>query len=114
MLANPAVARLDGGPFGSVATYLPGRRVVGVRVGAGGVELAVVARLGTLLPQLAEELGALVRGLLGPLPVDVTVSDVVGALPATPPAPPAPPSTVPTAAPAERDTGGDGAPGRLA
>jgi anti-sigma factor RsiW len=80
VLAHPAVARLDGGPFGTVASYLPGRRrVLGVRIGVGDepVELAVVVRLGTPLPQLADELGDVVRGLLGPVPVEVTFSDVV-------------------------------------
>jgi hypothetical protein len=82
VLAHPAVARLDGGPFGTVASHLPGRRrLLGVRLGVGDepVELAVVARLGTPLPQLADELGAVVRGLLGPVPVEVTFSDVVSA-----------------------------------
>jgi hypothetical protein len=82
VLAHPGVARLDGGPFGTVASHLPGRRrVVGVRIGVGDepVELAVVARFGTPLPQLADELGALVRGLLGRVGVEVTFSDVVAA-----------------------------------
>jgi hypothetical protein len=43
------------------------------------VELAVVARLGRPLPQLADELGAVVQGLLGPVAVEVTFSDVVAA-----------------------------------
>lgn len=80
VLAHHGVARLDGGPFGTVASYLPGRRrVVGVRIGVGDepVELAVVARLGTPLPRLAAELGAAVRTLLGPVVVEVTVCDVV-------------------------------------
>lgn len=79
VLAHPAVARLDGGPFGTVASHLPGRRrVLGVRVGVGDepVEIAVVALLGTPLPRLADELGAIVRVLLGPVEVEVTVSDV--------------------------------------
>lgn len=79
VLAHPAVARLDGGPFGTIASYLPGRlRVLGVRIGVGDepVEIAVVARLGTLLPRLADELAAAVRAVLGPVRVDVTVSDV--------------------------------------
>lgn len=82
VLAHPAVARLDGGPFGTVASLLPGRRrIEGVRIGVGDepVEIAVVARLGTPLPQLAEELGAAVRALLGPVAVDVTISDVAPA-----------------------------------
>jgi hypothetical protein len=76
------VARLDGGPFGTVASHLPGRRrILGVRIGVGAepVELAVVARLGRPLPQLADELGAVVQGLLGPVAVEVTFSDVVAA-----------------------------------
>lgn len=80
LLHHPAVAELDGGPFGSIVSYLPGRRqVLGVRTGIGDepVEISVVARYGTPLPQLADELGAVVRGLLGPVAVDVTVADVV-------------------------------------
>ena len=81
VLVHPGVESLDGGPFGTVASYLVGERVVGVRIGTGDepVELAVVARLGTPLPRLAEELGAVVRGLLGPVAVEITFSDVVTA-----------------------------------
>lgn len=80
VLAHPSVVRLDGGPFDTVASYLPGRRrVLGVRIGAGAeaVEVAVVARLDAPLPRLADELGALVVGVLGPVDVDVRISDVV-------------------------------------
>lgn len=83
LAAHPGVAKLDGGPFGTVTSHLPGRRrVLGVRIGVGDepVEIAVVARLGMPLPQLAEELGAVVRGLLGPVAVEVTFSDVVPAV----------------------------------
>ena len=86
VLAHPGVARLDGGPFGTVASFLPGRRVDGVRIGVGAepVELAVVARLGTPLPQLAAELGAIVHRVCGPVAIEVTFSDVeVGAGSAT-------------------------------
>ncbi|WP_231498133.1 hypothetical protein [Pseudonocardia halophobica] len=93
VLSHPAVVRLDGGPFGSVASYLPGRRVVGVRAGEGAaagepVEVAVVVRwpAGTPLPELAEEIAARVRGVAGERPVDVTVADLVPA-PITAPAP---------------------------
>jgi hypothetical protein len=79
VLAHPAVVRLDGGPFGTVASYLPGRRLLGVRVGEGSepAEVGVVVRLGTPLPQLADELGAVVRGVLGAVAVEVTFADVV-------------------------------------
>ncbi len=82
VLAHPGVARLDGGPFGTVASLLPGRlRIEGVRVGLGDepVEIAVVARLGIPLPRLADELGEIVRGVLGPVAIDVTISDVAPA-----------------------------------
>lgn len=90
VLAHPAVVRLDGGAFGTVASHLPGRRVVGVRVIAGaagpdaaqdtstgGVEVAVVARLGRPLPAVVAELRDRVRQVAGAVPVDVMVSDVV-------------------------------------
>lgn len=85
--AHPGVAALDGGPWGTVASHLPGRvRVLGVRIGIDDepVEIAVVARLGVPLPQLAAELAGAVHGVLGPVPVDVTFSDVVPAVTAAP------------------------------
>lgn len=81
VLAHPGVARLDGGPFGTIASHLPGRRLAGVLVGEGDepVRVAVVARFGRPLPALADELGAAVRAVLGPVAVDVTFSDIVAA-----------------------------------
>lgn len=75
---HPSVAGLDGGPFGTVASYLPGRRVVGVRVDEtdGSVQLAVVLRLGDPLPQVVAELRQRVTGVAGPVPVDVLVADL--------------------------------------
>jgi hypothetical protein len=83
VLAHPGIVRLDGGPFGTVASYLPGRRFVGVRIGSGDepVEVAVVARLGIPLPRLAQEVGAAVRAVLGPVGVEVTFADVEPAPP---------------------------------
>jgi hypothetical protein len=77
--AHPAVADLDGGPFGAIACYLPGRRVVGVRVGESGepVEVSVVARLGTPLPQLAAELRRLITVVTGSRRIDLTINDVI-------------------------------------
>ncbi|WP_219417672.1 hypothetical protein [Pseudonocardia nigra] len=85
--AHPDVARLDAGPHGVVASYLPGRRrIAGVRVGVGTepVELAVVVRLGTPLPRLADELAAVVHELVGPVAVEVTFCDVVAGPEAVP------------------------------
>lgn len=81
--AHPAVADLDGGPFGAIACYLPGRRVVGVRVGEPGqpVEVSVVARLGTPLPQLATELRRMITAVTGPRVIDLTINDVITGAP---------------------------------
>ncbi|SFQ60247.1 hypothetical protein SAMN05421810_110152 [Amycolatopsis arida] len=85
VLAHPAVVRLDGGPLGVVATHLPGRRVTGVRVPDDGapVEVGVVLRLGEPLPELTEQVRHRVRGVVGTVPVDIVVSDVVEPEPAT-------------------------------
>jgi hypothetical protein len=78
VLAHPEVARLHGGPFGTVATYLPRRRVTGVRLGEHDdwAELAVVLRAGRPLPVVADELRAAVRTVAGPIQVDVIIADL--------------------------------------
>ncbi|SHG11572.1 Asp23/Gls24 family envelope stress response protein [Streptoalloteichus hindustanus] len=75
---HPAVARLDGGPHGVIATHLPGRRVVGVRALERGepVEVGVVLRWGHSLPRVADELRERVRAVAGHVPVDVTITGV--------------------------------------
>ncbi len=76
--AHPAVVRLDGGPFERTTTYLPGRRLVGVRVDeeAGRAEIGVVLRLDRPLPEVVAELRQRVAELTGGMPVDVTVADL--------------------------------------
>lgn len=77
VLGHPAVVRLDGGPFGTVATALPGRRVVGVVVGAGNtVEVSVVLSARRPIPEVAAEVREQVRAVAGPVAVDVHVSAV--------------------------------------
>ncbi|WP_363326092.1 hypothetical protein [uncultured Pseudokineococcus sp.] len=79
MLAAPGVVDLHGGPLGEVGTYLPGRRVAGVRLGDGSrpSEVHVVASTAAPLAQTA----AAVHAALAPLvaltgPVHVVVGDV--------------------------------------
>lgn len=76
--AHPAVAGLHGGIYGAVTTYLPGRRLTGVRVGEGDepVELAVVLHLDQPIPGVVGDLRRGVSGLCGGAAVDITVADV--------------------------------------
>lgn len=73
----PDVHDLHGGSFGEVATYLPGRRVAGVRLTDDGCELHIVTRGASPLTATVE----LVRDAVRPLvsgPIDVTVEDIAG------------------------------------
>ncbi len=75
-LACPDVVGLSGGRFGEVATYLPGRRVPGVRVADGELQVHIVARWGPPLRQVAELVRHAVEPLSGGRPVAVVVDDV--------------------------------------
>ncbi|MGL5861474.1 MAG: hypothetical protein ACRCY9_09490, partial [Phycicoccus sp.] len=46
VLAVPGVAGLHGGTFGEVATYLPGRRVIGIRLNDVAAEVHVTVVYG--------------------------------------------------------------------
>jgi hypothetical protein len=73
--ALPSVASLGGGAA-QVATFLPGTRVPGVRVGDDVVEVHVTARYGVPLPGLADSVRAAAALHAGGLPVDVTIVDL--------------------------------------
>jgi hypothetical protein len=70
--------RLSAGRYGSVATYLPGRRLEGVALGEGDepARVSVVLRLGAPVPATADALRALVALETGAERVDVVVTDV--------------------------------------
>lgn len=95
--AVPGVANLHTGAFGEVATYLPGRRVGGIRLLPGRCEVHVVIRWGSpVLATAAAIRAAAAASVTGP--VDVTIEDVV--VPAEPanPAPANPAQAGPGAA----------------
>ena len=73
----PAVAALDGGGLHMVATYLPGRRVVGVRTDEQSVEIAVVGVLGVPVTTLDRQVRAAVAPLAAGRRVDLHVADLV-------------------------------------
>ena len=70
------VAALDGGPFGQVASYLPGRKVTGVVVGDGRVTVQVRSRWGVPAPDLAALIAAVLAPLTGHRSVDVVIADI--------------------------------------
>ena len=70
------VSALDGGRFGEVASYLPGRIVPGVVVGDGRVTVQVRSRWGVPAPELAALIAAVLAPLTGPRPVDVVIAEV--------------------------------------
>jgi hypothetical protein len=76
VLACPVVAALAADGF--VATFLPGRRVAGVRIAEDVCEVAVVLRMdGSPLPELAEQVRRAVAPVVGDRRVDVVIADVV-------------------------------------
>jgi hypothetical protein len=76
VLAVPHVAALSGGRVGEIATYLPGRRVEGVRVRPGHVQVHVVARYGPTMAEVGAAVHAVVAGVTGPAEVVVGIDDL--------------------------------------
>lgn len=72
----PGVASLHTGTFGEVATYLPGRRVEGVRLRDDTAEVHVVLVYGTPVLPAADAIRTAVQALVD-TPVHVAVQDVV-------------------------------------
>jgi uncharacterized alkaline shock family protein YloU len=70
------VSGLSSGRVPEVATYLPNRRVAGVRVTDTELELHVKARWGRALPEVAQLVRAAVAPLAGGRAVNVHVDDV--------------------------------------
>ncbi|SDU76857.1 Asp23/Gls24 family envelope stress response protein [Jiangella alkaliphila] len=77
VLGVPGVAGLHAGLFGEVATYLPGRRVRGVRVGPedDAVAVHVVVEWDAPVPATVDAIRTAVAGLVAGT-VHVTVEDV--------------------------------------
>lgn len=69
------VVGLHGGPVGGVATYLPGRRVDGVRVTPSGVEVRLTVAWGEDARRVGEQVRAAVQQVR-PGDVDVVIADV--------------------------------------
>ena len=75
-LASPDVVALSGGLQGEVATYLPGRRVTGVRVRDAVVDVHVVARYGPPMDEIGAQVRAALTPWVGDRTVAVTIDDL--------------------------------------
>ena len=77
VLACPGVVAMHGGISGEAATYLPGRRVVGVRIMPDRVEVHVVARWPIPASEIATQVWANVARVVDGRRVDVVIGDVL-------------------------------------
>ena len=79
VLQVPGVAGLHGGEHGTVATYLPGRRVRGLRVEEELAHVHLAVFEGYELVDVADAVRASVAGLLqrDPQTVVITIEDLV-------------------------------------
>lgn len=75
VLTVPGVAALHGGMFGEVATYLPGRRLLGVSLTGSGCAVHIVVAYPHNVVDVAERVHRAVTPLVDG-PVTVTVEDV--------------------------------------
>jgi hypothetical protein len=76
VVACPAVASMSAGRFGEVATYLPGRRVAGIRANDTDVEIHIVARHGYVIQHVTARIAAATRSLVGDRLLTVAVDDL--------------------------------------
>ena len=77
----PGVADLHPGMFGEVGTYLPGRRVAGVRIRGDVVEVHISVVFNAAVRDTAAAVRSAVAALMPGVSVDVIVEDVARALP---------------------------------
>lgn len=70
------VVDLSGGPLGGAATYLPGRRVVGVRVSDDHLAVHLVVTLERPVRDVAADVRRALQEAFGGRTIDVVVEDV--------------------------------------
>jgi hypothetical protein len=75
-LGCPLVAGLHGGRHGHVATYLPGRRVTGIRITEDEVAVHVVAHYPAAMDEVAQQVRSAVAPFTAGLAVNVTIEDL--------------------------------------
>ncbi len=79
-LACPHVASMSGGLLGEVATYLPGRRVRGIRTRPDGVEVHVIGVFGPSVTEIVSQVRAAVEPLVRGTELTVHIDDLAADL----------------------------------
>lgn len=80
VLAVPGVAALHPGMFGEVGTYLPGRRVTGVRITNDGVDVHVTVHEGVDVRATAAAVRDAAALVAPGSTVNITVEDIAPAV----------------------------------
>ena len=75
--ACPGVAGVGGGTLAALTTYLPGRRIPGIRINPDSIELEVVAEWNTTAAHIAADIRRAVVRLVDGRRVDITITDIV-------------------------------------
>lgn len=75
-LACPSVSAMSGGVLGEVATYLPGRRVPGIRTRPDGIEVHVVGVFGPSIGEIVSQVREAVEPLMQGHQLSVHVADL--------------------------------------
>ena len=70
------VAGLSGGAAGEIATYLPGRRVAGLRIDATTITVHVVGRYGPTMTEISNQVTRAVTPLAAGRQVGVVIEDL--------------------------------------
>lgn len=76
VLGITGVEGLHAGMFGEVGTYLPGRRIGGVRVADDAIDIHLVLRFGAAVRPTAAAVRSAIGLLYPDRPVNVTVEDI--------------------------------------
>ncbi|WP_018157440.1 hypothetical protein [Demetria terragena] len=72
----PSVLDLHGGVMGEVGTYLPGRRISGIREYDDRWEIHVTARLGYPLAEVSRQVRDAASAHVPGVPIDVVIEDL--------------------------------------
>lgn len=72
----PGVAGVGGGGLGALATYLPGRRIPGVRVSPEAVEVEIRMQWGAAARQVVADVRAALAPVVRDRRVDLTLADI--------------------------------------